>query len=100
MQNLTKPLNATITDGIVESDEYGVVVLSPANRRPARRVIYLDNYGGRAMWEKIKKGEVPPHHLRGCLELVAMGYEVALAESLPDFNRRRPFPHDLKLLSM
>jgi hypothetical protein len=30
--------------------------------------------------------------------LVQLGYEVALAESLPDFNHRRPFPHDLRLL--
>ena len=44
-------------------------------------------------------GDVPPHHLRGCLELVRMGYEVALAEPLPDFNpRRQPLPHDLRLL--
>ena len=53
------------------------------------------------MWEKIKKGEVPPHHLRGCLELVRMGYEVAIAEPLADVNlRRRPVPHDLRLLKM
>ena len=51
---------------------------------------------------QVKQGLVAPHHLRGCLELVRMGYEVALAEPLPDFwtFRRRPFPHDLRLWKM
>ena len=88
-------------NGIAESKEDGLVVLSPADKRPFRRILYVDGYGGASMWEKIKKGEVPPHHLRGCLELVRMGYEVALAEPLPDVNlRRRPVPHDLRLLKM
>jgi glycosyltransferase involved in cell wall biosynthesis len=53
------------------------------------------------MWEKIKKGLMPPHHLRGCLQLVRMGYEVALVEPLPDFYLyRKPLPHDLRLLRM
>lgn len=91
----------SVTDGIIESKVQGAIVLSPANQRPLRRVIYLDNYGGAAMWEKIKQGEVAPHHLRGCLQLVRLGYEVALVEPLPDFNFRRNFlPHDLKLLRM
>jgi glycosyltransferase involved in cell wall biosynthesis len=88
-------------DGIAESKEDGLVVLSPADKSPFRRILYVDGYGGASMWEKIKKGEVPSHHLRGCLELVRMGYEVALAEPLPDVNlRRRPVPHDLRLLKM
>lgn len=88
-------------DGIAESKEHGLVVLSPADKSPFRRILYVDGYGGASMWEKIKKGEVPSHHLRGCLELVRMGYEVALAEPLPDVNlRRRPVPHDLRLLKM
>jgi glycosyltransferase involved in cell wall biosynthesis len=86
---------------IAESKQDGLVVLSPSNKRPFRRILYVDGYGGASMWEKIKRGEVPPHHLRGCLELVRMGYEVALAEPLPDVNlRRRPVPHDLRLLKM
>jgi glycosyltransferase involved in cell wall biosynthesis len=88
------------TRDILESNEQGVIILSPADKRPFRRIVYLDNYGGASMWEKIKKGEVPPHHLRGCLELVRMGYEVALAEPVPDFLPRRPIPHDLKLLKL
>lgn len=88
-----------LLDGISEGVVHGVLVLSPAGRATRRRLIYLDSYGGAGMWEKIKRGLVPPHHLRGCLELVRMGYEVALAEPLPDFwqFRRRPFPHDLRL---
>ena len=85
--------------GIVENRGRDVVVLSPADRTPFRRVIYLDSYGGASMWEKIKSGDMPPHHLHGCLELVRMGYEVALAEPLPDFYfYRNPVPHDLRLL--
>jgi hypothetical protein len=89
-------------EGISEGKVNGVVVLSPRIGKPRRRMIYLDSYGGAAMWEKIKKGLVPPHHLRGCLELVRLGYEVALAEPLPDFwqFKRRPIPHDLRLLKM
>jgi glycosyltransferase involved in cell wall biosynthesis len=76
-------------------------VLSPTGQRPFRRIVYLDSYGGRSMWEKIKKGDMPPHHLRGCLELARRGYEVALAEPLPDFYLyRNPFPHDLRLLKL
>ena len=42
---------------------------------------------------------MPNHQLLGCLQLVKMGYEVALAEPLLHFNlHRRPFPHDLRLL--
>src|SRR6478672_2614847 len=91
----------TVNDGIAESKEDGLVVLSPADKSPFRRVVFLDNPGGAAIWTKIKNRLFPPHHLRGCLELVRMGYEVALAEPLPDVNlRRRPFPHDLRLLKM
>jgi len=102
MQTLTAyEQGKSVNNGIAESKEDGLVVLSPADKRPFRRILYVDGYGGASMWEKIKKGEVPPHHLRGCLELVRMGYEVALAEPLPDVNlRRRPVPHDLRLLKM
>lgn len=98
---LTEPAAQSVTRGIIERNEYGLVVLSPADKRPFRRLIYVDSYGGASMWEKIKKGDMPPHHLRGCLELARMGYEVLLAEPLPDFYlRRNPFPHDLQLLKI
>ena len=95
--------NYSALDGINESKEQGLVVLAPRLGHPRRRMIYLDNYGGASMWEKIKKGDMPPHHLRGCLELARMGYEIALAEPLDNFYytyRRSPFPHDLKLLKL
>jgi glycosyltransferase involved in cell wall biosynthesis len=99
-------MNATVefdsvTAGIIERSEHGLIVLAPAQTKPIRRMIYLDSYGGASMWAKIKKGEMPPHHLRGCLELARLGYEVALAEPLPDFYwYRKPYPHDLKLLPL
>jgi len=84
-----------------ERVEHGFTVLSPADGRPLRRVLYVNSYGGKAFWKKIKQGSVPAHHLWGCLELARMGYEVALAEPLPDFYlHRNPFPHDFKLLKM
>jgi glycosyltransferase involved in cell wall biosynthesis len=89
----------SVADGLVETREHGMIVLSPAQGRSERRILYVDSYGGKAVWDKIKKGDMPPHHLRGCLELVRMGHEVALAEPLPDFYlRRNAFPHDLRLL--
>lgn len=83
---------------IHESEQHGLVVLSSASARNGRRILFTNNYGGRAVWAKIKSGLMPSHHLWGCIELVRMGYEVALAEGLPDFNPRRPLPHDLRLL--
>lgn len=98
------PSRATpsVTGGIVESLYHGIVVLSPTSQRPRRRILYLDSYGGAAMWKKIKTGMVPPHHLRGCLELARMGYEVALAEGVPDHwkFRRKPVPHDLPVVKL
>jgi hypothetical protein len=91
-----------ITRGIVEVDnESRAIILRPAAGPTRRRVIYVDNYGGRAVWKKIKSGDMPPHHLRGSLELVRMGYEVALPEPVNDFYPwRRPVPHDLVLLPL
>lgn len=87
------------TRGIVEDRRDGLVVLSPAEGRSGRRIVYVDSYGGISLWNKIKTGDMPPHHLRGCLELVRRGYEVLLAEPLPDFYwNHRAVPHDLRLL--
>ena len=90
-----------VTQGIVESTVRGLVVLSPANKRIHRRVLFTNAYGGAVLWKKVKLGLVPPHHLWGCLELVRMGYEVALAEALPDFYfNRNALPHDLRYISL
>jgi glycosyltransferase involved in cell wall biosynthesis len=86
-------------DGIVETQEFGLSILGPETRRPFRRVIYVNAYGGKSILEQIRAGLLPPHHLWGCFELARNGYEVALAEPLPDFYLyRNPLPHDLKLL--
>lgn len=88
-----------ITSGIVERREFGCVILSPEGKQSSRRVLFVNSYGGGDLWRKVKVGEISPHHLWGCLELVRMGYEVALAEPVADFSYRgRPFPHDLTLL--
>lgn len=85
--------------GILEQTAHGMVVLSPATGKPRRRILFINSYGGRAGWEEIKAGAAGPHHLWGMLELVRMGYEVALAEPLSHFSgHRRSFPHDLPLL--
>jgi glycosyltransferase involved in cell wall biosynthesis len=89
----------SVTDGIAERRERGMIILSPTNRAPFRRVLFVNSYGGSDVWDKIKRGLMPPHHLWGCLELVRMGYEVALAPPLLHFSLYRwPLPHDLRML--
>lgn len=91
----------SVFDQIIEREECGCLVLSARSGRRIRRILHVNAYGSRVVWEKIKKGIIPSHQLIGCLELVGMGYEVALAEPLAHFNpRRRPFPHDLRLLKL
>ncbi len=101
MSASVSPNSYSKTEGIQEREEHGLVVLAPAQGAPRRRILFVNSYGGRSVWERIKQGVLAPHHLWGCLELVRMGYEVALAEPLAHFYLyRRPFPHDLKLLKM
>jgi hypothetical protein len=100
MNQLASSRPASIMEGITETKVNGFVLLSPNHTRPRRRVLFVNSYGGPAVWEKMKKGLVPYHHLWGCFELVRMGYEVALATPLDHFYlHRRPLPHDLKFLS-
>jgi glycosyltransferase involved in cell wall biosynthesis len=94
-----KPASPSVLDGIIEREEHGVTVLSPERGRPVRRIIHVNSYGGKHLWEKVKCRLIPAHQLLGCIELVRKGYEVALVEPLTHFNPyRRPFPHDLTLL--
>ncbi|MBL9188081.1 MAG: glycosyltransferase [Opitutaceae bacterium] len=93
----TSAPNPVLT-GITESREQGLLVLSPSAPKNGRRVLFINSYGGSDVWTKVKQGLLPPHHMWGCIELVRMGYEVALAEPLHHFNYRKPFPHDLRLL--
>ena len=93
MDCLTPGVALAAGSEIVESRERGLVVLSNGSRPCLRRVLYTNSYGGPQLWAKIKKGLVPPHHMWGCLELARRGYEVALAEPLPDFYlHRNPLP--------
>src|ERR1043165_8030403 len=60
--NLQMPMpsqRTTILDGIVEREEEGVIVLGPAEGQPSRRVLHVNGYGGRHVWERIKKGILP-----------------------------------------
>lgn len=91
----------SLAPGLQERCERGLTILSSSERRPFRRVLYVNSYGGAAFWRDVKAGLAAPHHLWGCVELARMGYEVALAEPLPDFYlHRNPLPHDLKLLEV
>lgn len=102
-----RPVKTTVTaiqnhfasqvgEALVESRIEGQVRLSTPKASSLGKVVYVNTYGGAGMWQLIKNGTYPPHHAWGCMELARMGYEVVLAEPLPDFNPRRPFPHDLK----
>lgn len=85
--------------GVRESSEAGFLTLSPEQGAVKRRVLYVNSYGGQKVWDRIKDGRLPAHHLWGCLELVRMGYAVAMAEPLRNFYwHQRPLPHDLRLL--
>jgi len=92
---------AHILHGIADRVEHGVVILGPTQLRAHRRLLYVNSYGGIDVWRKIRAGLLPTHHLWGCVQLARMGYEVALAEAIPDFDyRRRPLPHDLRLYKL
>ena len=101
MQCRANSKRPAVTAGIVEREEHGTLILAPASGTPFRRVIFVNSYGGKATWEKIKEGLLPANHLWGCIELARLGYEVAIAEPLRHFYLyRRPFPHDLRLLGL
>jgi len=95
---MTQPMAAkpaaSVLDGIAEREEAGIHILHPTQVSPRRRILFINSYGGSEVWTKVKAGQLPPHHMWGCIELVRMGYEVALAEPLRHFEGRRPFPHD------
>ena len=82
---------------ITDHVENGLTILSCPRVRPSRRLLFINNYGGKDVWNRVKSGQVPGHHMWGCMELARKGYEVALAEGVPDFDWRRPLPHDLPL---
>lgn len=85
-----------IREGVCE----GAVTLGPTAEKGRRRILFINSYGGREAWEKVKAGVYPPHHLWGCIELARMGYEVAIAPPIRHFEFRRPLPHDLPLLKL
>lgn len=96
-------MTMTVLDkpGIIQREENGLIVLSPATGRPHRRVLYVNNYGGKTLWKQLSEGLFPGSHLYGCIELVQLGYEVALAEPVPDFYwSRRSLPHDLRYFNL
>ncbi|MFL6415938.1 MAG: glycosyltransferase [Bryobacteraceae bacterium] len=86
------------TNDVSEREVAGLPVLSSKKVPAQRRLLFVNCYGGRTAWNLIKARVYPTHHLWGCVELVHLGYEVALASPLPDFDRARPLPHDLALL--
>lgn len=83
---------------VSERTENNLVILSKTSGGTGRRVLFVNSYGGREVWNKVKASQLPPHHMWGCIELVRRGYEVALAEPLKHFEYRRPFPHDWAIL--
>src|SRR5687768_3748745 len=89
IQTTTASPTESVVGGITEHLERGLIVLTRADGFVRRRILYVNNYGGRAVWERIKMGLVATHHIWGCLELVRLGYQVALAEPVPDFLPRR-----------
>jgi Glycosyltransferase len=80
-------MNSPLTEGITVDKQGVMTILRPANIRPKRRVLYLNSYGMAQAWRMWLEGEYPGHHLLGCLELVRMGYEVAMPEEMDKSGR-------------
>jgi glycosyltransferase involved in cell wall biosynthesis len=102
MPPLTSHPNSSCSfSDLSERCEDGLVILNATGGpRHGRRVLFVNSYGGASVWQKIKQGLLPPHHLWGCIELARLGYEVLLAPPLAHFDFRKPFPHDVPLLSI
>lgn len=86
--------------GIIAHNYRGMTILRLQDGKPRRRVLYLNSYGMALAWRQISEGVYPGQHLWGCLELVRMGYEVAMPEEPKRdgafFNYRR---QDLRYLA-
>jgi len=81
----------------VESRDYGLLVISPKAGTAGRRILFTNISGGAEAWERLKAGLLPSNRFWGCWELLRMGYEIGIAEPLPDFYfRHKPIPHDLR----
>jgi len=92
--------NSSVHQGISAEHYRGMTILRSTEQKPFRRVLYLNSYGMARAWRDFREGLHPGQHLWGCLELVRMGYEIAMPEELTQksrfFNYRR---QDLKHLS-
>lgn len=77
-----------------------ITVLRNTSRAVLRRVLFINVSGGAEQWRNYSEGKIPSNRLWGVKELLDRGYEVAFANSYPDFYLyRRPFPHDLSVYS-
>lgn len=89
---------ASPANDIVEEKCAGMTILKLAGVKPRRRVLYLNCYGMAVAWRLWRDGQYPGQQLWGCLELVRLGYEVAMPEeprqdSLFFHPRRQDFNH-------
>ena len=88
---------ANCYEGIVAERHDGMTIIRSADRKPFRRVLYLNSYGMAQTWRSLPE-YTPGQHLWGCLELARRGYEIALPEE-PTRNsrfynyRRQDFKH-------
>lgn len=83
-------------DDIIAEQRDGMTVLRSKTLRTHRRVFYLNSYGMAQGWRTLEDPN-PGQHLWGCIELVRLGYEVAMPEEPVKgrfFNyRRQDFRH-------
>lgn len=59
-----------------------------------RKIVYVNSYGMALAWRLYRDGVYPRHHLWGCVELAARGYEVRLPEPPRVKGWRRRFRYD------
>lgn len=84
---------------IHEENIQGFTLLRTTGSRIGRRILFINSYGGAEAWKRVKAGLLPPHHFWGVIELVQLGYDVAIAEPISHFSiRKHPLPHDLRFI--
>jgi glycosyltransferase involved in cell wall biosynthesis len=92
---LSSPVaSAAAQYGDISVERLGSMSIFRSRVLPAkRRVLYLNSYGMATVWPIIESGVYPAQHLWGCIELVRMGYEVAMPDEVRQagrgFNYRR-----------
>lgn len=78
--NSQNKMSSTNFDNIQASVENKILKISGSKDSIKRKILYVNSYGMAKAWRLWERGVYPGHHLWGCLELAAMGYEILIPE--------------------